>query len=366
MIRSPLIRLVLAAAVLAIAMQPRAVAGTADTEIGRQIKTLIDDYENSVRAQIQKMVAAPSEAEKAAIRATMPRADSIAPKVFDLVEKNPQDAGVARGLVWLVMQAAGFPEGQKALNLLGTTHATLAGTGEAVQHLAQYPLNLAEPVLNTIREKNPHKEEQAAATMALATQWFRIWDGTSPSPEADQAREKASGFYQEVLSQFQDVSINGFPLADQATHMLFEIENLAAGKTAPEIEGKDSAGQSFKLSDYRGQAVLLVFWGSWCHACHGVTPKINEIAAQFAGKPVVVLGVNTDTPETLPAVLKERQITWRNWSDETTSGPISTLWNIRNWPTIYVIDAKGVIIAKNPSLEMAVQKLDEAAKAPQP
>jgi len=35
------------------------------------------------------------------------------------------------------------------------------------------------------------------------------------------------------------------------------------GRPAPEIKGEDLNGQRFKLSDYRGQVVLLSFWGNW-------------------------------------------------------------------------------------------------------
>jgi len=37
----------------------------------------------------------------------------------------------------------------------------------------------------------------------------------------------------------------------------------AVGRTAPDIEGEDSAGKAFKLSDYRGKVVVLDFWASW-------------------------------------------------------------------------------------------------------
>ena len=42
-------------------------------------------------------------------------------------------------------------------------------------------------------------------------------------------------------------------------------------------------------------------------------------------------------------MLKEQNIKWRQAIDGTTSGPIATRWNVQGWPTIYVLDAKGVI-----------------------
>ena len=49
-------------------------------------------------------------------------------------------------------------------------------------------------------------------------------------------------------------------LAQQTPH---DLEDLAIGKIAPEIEGTDVNGMPFKLSDYRGRVVLLDFWGDW-------------------------------------------------------------------------------------------------------
>jgi hypothetical protein len=48
-------------------------------------------------------------------------------------------------------------------------------------------------------------------------------------------------------------------------------------------------------------------------------------------------------------VLEKEKITWRSfWNGEKgTSGPISKAWNVKGWPTLYVIDAKGVIRYKS-------------------
>ena len=52
-------------------------------------------------------------------------------------------------------------------------------------------------------------------------------------------------------------------MGDRAKADLFEMRNLAIGKLAPEIQGKDLDGVEFKLSDYRGKVVFLDFWGFW-------------------------------------------------------------------------------------------------------
>ena len=65
---------------------------------------------------------------------------------------------------------------------------------------------------------------------------------------------------------------------------------------------------------------------------------------RLEGKPFVLLGVNSDTKERLRRAMKKENITWRSWWDGgNTSGPIAKAWNVKGWPTIYVLDAKGVI-----------------------
>jgi hypothetical protein len=44
-------------------------------------------------------------------------------------------------------------------------------------------------------------------------------------------------------------------------------------------------------------------------------------------------------------------VNFRNWSDGTTSGPITSMFNLRSFPTLYLLDAKGKIVLKNTTLE---------------
>jgi hypothetical protein len=74
-------------------------------------------------------------------------------------------------------------------------------------------------------------------------------------------------------------------------------------------------------------------------------PHERSLVKDMESKPFVLLGVNSDTDrKALQAVLKQEQITWRSfWNGGSTGGPISSAWQVRGWPTLCVIDAKGVI-----------------------
>ena len=65
---------------------------------------------------------------------------------------------------------------------------------------------------------------------------------------------------------------------------------------------------------------------------------------RLEGKPFALLGVNSDSKERARRAMKKENITWRSWWDGgNTDGRIAKAWNVKGWPTIYVLDAKGVI-----------------------
>ena len=74
-------------------------------------------------------------------------------------------------------------------------------------------------------------------------------------------------------------------------------------------------------------------------------PHERSLVKRMADRPFALLGVNSDEDlDALKERMTEENITWRSWRNGgTTSGPISTEWNVSGWPTLYVIDHKGVI-----------------------
>ena len=101
-------------------------------------------------------------------------------------------------------------------------------------------------------------------------------------------------------------------------------------------------------------------------------PHERSLVEKLKDEPFAILGVNSDEDlEELAEAVEQENITWRSfWNGPLgTSGPISTRWNIRGWPTLFLIDAKGVIRHKwvgspsNDVLDKAIDELVAEAKA---
>src|SRR6476620_11819945 len=90
-------------------------------------------------------------------------------------------------------------------------------------------------------------------------------------------------------------------------------------------------------------------------------PHERSLVKRLEGKPFALLGINSDSDrEKLKEVMRKEQIAWRSWWDGgSTGGPIASRWNVHGWPTVYVLDAKGVIRYKN----VREKALDEAVDA---
>jgi peroxiredoxin len=99
-------------------------------------------------------------------------------------------------------------------------------------------------------------------------------------------------------------------------------------------------------------------------------PHERSLVKAMGDKPFVLLGINSDrSKDVLKKVIADEKMTWRSWWDGgNTQGPIATKWNVHGWPTLYVVDHKGVIRHKwegspgEKKLDAALNKLVKAAE----
>jgi thiol-disulfide isomerase/thioredoxin len=140
-------------------------------------------------------------------------------------------------------------------------------------------------------------------------------------------------------------------LGQGAESLLDEIRNLAIGKPSPDIDGVDLDGTPLKLSDYRGKVVVLVFWASWCGPCVADIPQERELVERLHGQPFALLGINCDEDKGIARkVIESKRVNWPNWNDPSTAedeGPIVDRFHVHQLPSTVVLDADGIIRAKN-------------------
>lgn len=121
-----------------------------------------------------------------------------------------------------------------------------------------------------------------------------------------------------------------------------EVEVLATGDEAPNFELVDLEGNTHRLSDYRGEGVLLNFWGTWCPPCKKEFPAIERQYKSFEDQGVNVLAINiAQSKLEVQNYINELKLTFPVAIDKTRS--VMTTYNVGPLPTTILIDENGVI-----------------------
>jgi peroxiredoxin len=128
---------------------------------------------------------------------------------------------------------------------------------------------------------------------------------------------------------------------------------VEVGKTAPDFSGTDINGKTVKLSDYKGQIVVLESYNSDCPFCHNqyANGATQDLQKELAAKGVVWLIVNSVNPGNFshrtPAQAREEwaseKIAATAWLDDS-SGAIGHLYGMKTTPHTFVIDKNGVLV----------------------
>jgi peroxiredoxin len=131
---------------------------------------------------------------------------------------------------------------------------------------------------------------------------------------------------------------------------------LKPGTAAPGFTLKTPQGQSVSLSDYKGKAVLLELFATWCPHCQAEAPHLARLYAQLAPKGVQFLSVNGDSENAAsvfafhryfalpyPALLDYSGSPSGSFTRLGHPGPVSSAYRLQSFPTFYVIKPDGTI-----------------------
>ncbi len=135
------------------------------------------------------------------------------------------------------------------------------------------------------------------------------------------------------------------------------------GTLAPDFELTTLDGRRVKLSDYRGKAVLLNFWATWCSPCKVEMPWFVELQKKYGSDGLVILGVAMDDSET-PKIAQFASEMGVNYPVLLGTDKVSEEYgNVEFLPTSFYINREGTIVGKGTGLLGRSEIEDNVRKA---
>jgi thiol-disulfide isomerase/thioredoxin len=140
-------------------------------------------------------------------------------------------------------------------------------------------------------------------------------------------------------------------------------KSLVEGKTFPDFDEKDLAGNPLSIANYKGKVVLIDFWATWCGPCRAEIPNVVAVYDKHHKKGFEIIGISLDKEQDkakLESFIKEKNMPWPQYFDgQFWSNKLSTRYGVNSIPATYLLDGEGKIIGKNlrgEELEAAVTK----------
>jgi len=111
---------------------------------------------------------------------------------------------------------------------------------------------------------------------------------------------------------------------------------------APDFTLKSNEGRNLRLSEQRGQVVLVNFWASWCGPCRQEMPHLNKLYDKYKAAGFVMLGVNIDDNiDTATAAAQKWGVRFPVLFDADKA--VSKRWDMGSMPATVLVDRDGKV-----------------------
>ena len=125
---------------------------------------------------------------------------------------------------------------------------------------------------------------------------------------------------------------------------VFAAGSLAAsgmtGQPAPDFALKSSSGENLRLSEYRGDVVMINFWATWCGPCRQEMPLLDELYSRYQRVGFNLLGVNIDDDSSRAMdMIDELGVSFPVLFD--SSKEVSRLYQVDAMPVTIIVDRDG-------------------------
>ena len=208
----------------------------------------------------------------------------------------------------------------------------------------------------------------AAGMMRVANHQF-VLPAVDREVLRQQAIEAATGLSagveeEKFLGLHRDHTATPYTLAEAEADLLRSLRHGTVGGTLTDVTGKRLDGVEERLSDYRGRIVLLDFWATWCGPCVEAFPKLRELVAKLPEDRFVLVTISVDEElGTVTRFIEGEPMPWTNWHAGKGSD-FERVLRIEGYPSYVLVDERGKILSRLPTLFPPVTSLDREGGAP--
>jgi len=114
------------------------------------------------------------------------------------------------------------------------------------------------------------------------------------------------------------------------------------GQMAPDFALKSATGENLRLSEYRGDVVMINFWATWCGPCRQEMPLLDELYNRYQRVGFSLLGVNIDDDSRRAMqMIEDLGVSFPVLFDVTKE--VSKLYQVEAMPVTVIVDRKGTV-----------------------
>jgi thiol-disulfide isomerase/thioredoxin len=336
------------------------------------LETVNREYDDAKKARAKEVEAAYELAKKdgkeKGFRFDNPHPNIVfSPRFLAIAAENPEGPEALDALE-MTLRTSNIPATESALEIRGKAvkilrqyYATKPSIADFLKAVTWYTDGDSKALVADVIAHNPDRAVQFAAYIGQVRHCENVilLAEIYNDPKRREGVEKRR--IDERIANAENAKIELEALKNRLRENYSDLYNeLTIGSAAPEIKIQSLDGSEARLSSLKGKVVVLDFWATWCGWCIKMIPHEREMVERLEAKPFVLVSISVDEKkETLTDFLAKEKMPWTHWWNGGVGGVIDD-WNVTAYPTIYVLDSKGVIRYKDlrgEELEKAVNLL---------
>ena len=296
--------------------------------------------------ELLKRLRAAAQADRAAIRTEAKELFVLtAEKAVKLAAEAPKSDTALDAAVFAIERLATFgatgEQMDKAVAIISENHLASPKLKPVLGKMARVE-GAGPKFLAGVAAKTADKEVKGLAHFHLGMATAARLDDEEDEKRQAEIKAEATKHFEIAIKEAPDAKVGDGTIAKLAADEM-EGFKIAVGKPVPAVTGTNLDGKKVELASFQGKVVLLDIWATWCGPCRAMIPHERKMMERLKGKPFTILSVSCDDEkETLTGFLEKEKMPWDHWFDGR-GGSVAKKFRVNAFPTLYLIDAKGVI-----------------------